>query len=74
MTTHPLTDYREQIGLSQREVARRVGVSRWTINSIEVGRRLPSLSLIARLVTVTKGAVCADDFLPSRVGGRQSQR
>jgi putative transcriptional regulator len=40
---------REQEGLSQGELASEVGVSRQTINSIEVGRYIPSLPLALTL-------------------------
>jgi putative transcriptional regulator len=36
---------REARGLSQGELAARLGVSRQTVNSIETGRYLPSLPL-----------------------------
>ena len=36
---------REQLGLSQKALGERLGVSRQTINSIENGRYDPSLSL-----------------------------
>ncbi len=36
---------REALGLSQGELAARLGVSRQTVNSIETGRYLPSLPL-----------------------------
>lgn len=36
---------REAAGLSQGDLARELGVSRQTINSIEVGRYIPSLPL-----------------------------
>ncbi len=36
---------REAAGLSQAELARRLGVSRQTVNSIETGRYDPSLPL-----------------------------
>jgi len=36
---------REALGLSQGELAVRLGVSRQTVNSIETGRYLPSLPL-----------------------------
>ncbi len=40
---------RVQRGLSQAELARAMGVSRQTINSIETGRYLPSLPLAMAL-------------------------
>jgi putative transcriptional regulator len=36
---------REMLGLSQRELAHRLAVSRQTVNAIETGRYLPSLPL-----------------------------
>jgi putative transcriptional regulator len=38
-------EYRLQLGLSQEELARAVGVSRQSVNSIERGRYTPSLPL-----------------------------
>jgi putative transcriptional regulator len=40
---------REHKGLTQGELASEMGVSRQTINSIEVGRYVPSLLLALRL-------------------------
>ncbi|MCX2818327.1 MAG: putative transcriptional regulator [Methanobacteriota archaeon] len=40
-----LREMREERGLSQRELAERVGVTRQTINSVERGRYDPSLEL-----------------------------
>jgi len=40
---------REEYGLSQGDLAREVGVSRQTINSIETGRYVPSLPLALAL-------------------------
>ena len=37
--------WREQAGWSQGELARRLGVSRQTVNSLETGRYDPSLPL-----------------------------
>ena len=42
-------ELREAKGLSQGELAGEVGVSRQTINSIEVGRYVPSLPLALKL-------------------------
>ena len=38
-------EYRQEQGLTQDELARAVGVSRQSINAIERGRYVPSLSL-----------------------------
>ena len=44
-----LREMREDRGLSQRELAERVGVTRQTINSVERGRYDPSLELAFEL-------------------------
>ncbi|HVE90759.1 MAG TPA: helix-turn-helix transcriptional regulator [Actinomycetota bacterium] len=44
-----IAELRTQKGLSQGELAAELGVSRQTINSIEVGRYIPSLPLAIRL-------------------------
>lgn len=45
MVRNEVRRLREGRGISQGELARQVGVSRQTINSIEVGRYTPSLPL-----------------------------
>lgn len=65
MTKHPLTQYRERAGLSQGQVAKQVGVTKWTITSIETGRRTPSFALVSKLVKASNGMLKADDFLPA---------
>ena len=42
-------EQREARGLSQGELATALGVSRQTVNSIEVGRYVPSLPLALKL-------------------------
>ena len=44
-----LKEHRLRLGLSQEAVARAVGVSRQSINSIERGRYIPSLPLALKL-------------------------
>ena len=58
---------RELRGLSQGDLAGRLGVSRQTVNSIERGRYLPSLPLaiaIARLFGQPVENVFHDDIAP----------
>ncbi len=43
-----IKEFRHQLGMSQEELAKTVGVSRQSINSIERGRYIPSLSLALR--------------------------
>ena len=44
-----LKDYRENAGWSQGELARRLGVSRQTINAVETDKYDPSLPLALRM-------------------------
>jgi len=46
--------FREKMGWTQEELARKVGVSRQTINYIEKGRYQPSVRLALKLSTVLK--------------------
>lgn len=43
---------RAKLGLTQEELAKRIGVSRQTINSIEKGKYVPSTELALRLSQV----------------------
>lgn len=56
---HPLAVWREAQTppLSQEDCAKRCKVTRWTINSLETGRRRPSIDLIRAVVALTDGAV-----------------
>jgi len=53
MDRHPLSLYREENGVTQHDIAAAVGVTRWTINRIELGDRQPSVSLARKLVRLT---------------------
>lgn len=61
MTTakHPLATWREaqEPPLTQADLARTVGVTRWTINSIETGRRNASRDVIRKIIEATGGVV-----------------
>jgi len=48
---------REALGLTQAELAERVGVSRQTINAIETGRYNPTLPLAVRLARLMRRRV-----------------
>ena len=50
-------DLRQRHGLSQAQLATAMGVSRQTINSIEVGRYTPSLALAIALARYFRCAV-----------------
>jgi putative transcriptional regulator len=44
-----LGEFRDEFGLSQRELARQIGVTRQTINAIEGDRYDPSVELVFKL-------------------------
>jgi DNA-binding XRE family transcriptional regulator len=60
--THALTVWRKEQKLSQGEFAEKLGVTRWMVNSIETGRRIPSMNLAIKVQQVTSGAVTPNDF------------
>lgn len=63
-----LKDHREARGWSQGELARRLGVSRQTINAVETDKYDPSLPLalrMAKLFGVTVPDLFVDDWEPS---------
>ena len=45
-------DHREKMGWSQGELARRLGVSRQTVNAVETDKYDPSLPLALRMATL----------------------
>ena len=62
-----LRDYREGKGWSQGELARRLGVSRQTINAVETDKYDPSLPLalrMAKLFGVAVPDLFMDDWEP----------
>jgi transcriptional regulator with XRE-family HTH domain len=60
---------RERVGISLRELARRVGVSPSLVSQIELDRVNPSVSTLYALVTEL-GMTMSDVFGDSRTGGR----
>ncbi len=54
---------REEAGMTQAQLADRLGVSRQTVNSIENGRYLPSLPLAFELAAAFECAI-EDLFTP----------
>lgn len=58
-----IASIRKKMGIPQKELAHRVGVSIWWMNHIERGKHNPSLSLvdkIAKELGVTKGDIFLD--------------
>jgi transcriptional regulator with XRE-family HTH domain len=60
-----LRSWRQSKGLSQQDVAEAVGVQKAMISRLEKGKRVASMSLVARLVEKSGGELSADDFLPA---------
>ena len=61
--------WRENAGWSQGELARRLGVSRQTINAVETAKYDPSLPLalrMAKLFAVPVDQLFLDDWEPDR--------
>lgn len=57
-----LDDWMKENGLSDEQLAERVGSARTTISRIRRGKRRPSWNLAARLKEVTGGKVTLDDL------------
>lgn len=58
-----LDEYREQCGVSQRELAEHIGVTRQTINAVERDRYDPSVELVFKLAAFFECSV-DDLFCP----------
>lgn len=52
-----LKDLRDYYGISQRELARRIGVGKTTISEIERGDRLPNVLTAIRIARALKTTV-----------------
>lgn len=64
-----LKEYRESMGWSQGELAKRLGVSRQTINAVETDKYDPSLPLalrMAKLFCVAVPDLFIDDWEPTK--------
>lgn len=54
-TKHPLTQWRnsQEPKLSQEDLAKLIGVSRWYVNRLEVGATTPSFTLAMKIEALT---------------------
>lgn len=50
--TNAIRDFRTELGISQGELAARVGVTRQTVNAIEQGKYSPSLEVAFKISEV----------------------
>lgn len=64
MKRESLIKAREAAGMSQDDLAGAVGVTRWTINRIEVGERNPSFDLMQKIMAALGNEISADVFIP----------
>lgn len=62
---HPLAVWRENQNpkLTQEEFGVLIGVTKWTVNSIEVGRRKPSTKLVSQIMKATGNDVGFDELV-----------
>lgn len=65
-TRTELYDARKKAGLTQEQIAERVGIDRTYFNAIENGRRRPALDIAIRIAQLL-GVEVTDIFLPSDV-------
>lgn len=61
---HPLKIWREREGKRLEDVASEAGASPASISRIENRKQYPSLELVARLKSLSRNELSADDFLP----------
>ena len=64
METHPLARWRKTNKKTLNELAEAAGCATSHLSQIESGKTNPSLKLIAKLQTITKGAIDASHFMP----------
>ncbi|WP_042954355.1 helix-turn-helix transcriptional regulator [Rhizobium leguminosarum] len=60
--SHPLKVWRASHGLTQAEMAELLGVGLWMVNAVETGRRVPSFSLVEKIIAATGGELQANDL------------
>jgi transcriptional regulator with XRE-family HTH domain len=60
---HPFRTWRRHHDLTLAECAQRLGISLAHLSHVESGNRTPSVGLIVRLASITKGAVTQEEIL-----------
>jgi transcriptional regulator with XRE-family HTH domain len=65
METHPLARWRKAHKRTLNQLAEAAGCATSHLSQIESGKTNPSLKLIAKLQTITKGAIDASHFMPT---------
>jgi transcriptional regulator with XRE-family HTH domain len=59
---------RERVGLSQRQLAAKAGISKGTISDLETSRRIPNLWALLKLARVLGGSLSVFDEAPPPEG------
>jgi transcriptional regulator with XRE-family HTH domain len=71
MSDHPFKEYREKAGLSQEELAEKLGVSRQMVGLIETGTRPITAKKAVeweKLIPVSRHLMCPEIFGPPPTG------
>ena len=63
---HPLRAYRQEHDLTLEAIAEELGIWPSTLSRIETWQNAPSMSLVKRLIKLSRGKLRADDFLENR--------
>lgn len=58
-----LTDHLEQSGMTQRQLAEKIGVSERAVRRYCAGHRVPQKDILQKIYQVTGGVVTANDFV-----------
>jgi transcriptional regulator with XRE-family HTH domain len=69
-----VTDRRRQLGLTQAELAERIGTTQAAISKIETGRTLPGLELLERVAEATGIPISLTLGAPTRIPSRRELR
>ena len=64
MSRKKLKQWREEAGLTQQELADRLGVHVQYVSAIERGARRPGMGVAVRIRDVTNGAISVEDLAP----------
>lgn len=61
-----LKKYRTESGMTQKQLAKLIGISQGSLSRIETGETRPEWVTAARIAKVTNGAVPVDAWAPSK--------
>lgn len=64
---HPFRRWRAAVGKTLTEVARCTDTAQPYLSQIEIGSKVPSIEMAARLAIFTGGEIAIEDFLPTEI-------